>query len=40
MIAAGVGLIVPDFGAQLDATISFVIAILMYSMFLQIPFTS
>jgi arsenite transporter len=40
MIAAGVGLIVPDFGAQLDATISFVIAILMYSMFSQIPFTS
>ncbi|MGG3891581.1 arsenic resistance protein [Metabacillus fastidiosus] len=40
MIAAGFGLIVPDFGAQLDVTISFVIAILMYSMFSQIPFTS
>ncbi len=40
MIAAGFGLLVPDFGAQLDATISFVIAILMYSMFSQIPFTS
>ncbi|GIN23049.1 arsenic resistance protein [Siminovitchia fordii] len=40
MIAAGFGLLVPDFGAQLDATISFIIAILMYSMFSQIPFTS
>ncbi|AND42889.1 MAG: arsenic resistance protein [Bacillota bacterium] len=40
MIAAGFGLIVPDFGSQLDATISLVIAILMYSMFSQIPFTS
>ncbi|MEH7123709.1 bile acid:sodium symporter [Bacillus sp. JJ1773] len=40
LIAAGFGLIVPDFGAQLDATISFIIAILMYSMFSQIPFTS
>ncbi|MEH7392569.1 arsenic resistance protein [Bacillus sp. JJ1503] len=40
LIAAGFGLIAPDFGAQLDATISFIIAILMYSMFSQIPFTS
>ncbi|MBP2241577.1 ACR3 family arsenite efflux pump ArsB [Cytobacillus eiseniae] len=40
MIAAGLGLLAPDFGGQLDVTISFVIAILMYSMFSQIPFTS
>lgn len=40
MIAVGFGLLIPDFGAQLDATISFIIAILMYSMFSQIPFTS
>lgn len=40
MIAVGFGLIVPDLGAQFDVTISFVIAILMYSMFSQIPFTS
>jgi hypothetical protein len=40
MIAAGFGLIVPDFGAQLDARISFIIAILIYSMFSQISFTS
>lgn len=40
VIAAGFGLIVPDFAGQLDVTISAVIAILMYSMFSQIPFTS
>ena len=40
MIAAGFGLIFPDLGGHLDITISFVIAILMYSMFSQIPFTS
>lgn len=40
VIAAGFGLIVPDFAEQLDVTISVVIAILMYSMFSQIPFTS
>ncbi|PMC34490.1 arsenic resistance protein [Bacillus sp. UMB0899] len=40
ILAAGFGLIVPDIGAQLDVTISVVIAILMYSMFSQIPFTS
>jgi arsenite transporter len=40
MIAAGFGLLVPDFAGQLDVTISAVIAILMYSMFSQIPFTS
>ncbi|MBK0295879.1 bile acid:sodium symporter [Bacillus sp. S34] len=40
VIAAGFGLIVPDFSGQLDVTISVVIAILMYSMFSQIPFTS
>lgn len=38
--AAGFGLIVPDFAGQLNGTISVVIAILMYSMFSQIPFTS
>ncbi|WP_191567615.1 arsenic resistance protein [Metabacillus idriensis] len=40
VIAAGFGLIVPNFAGQLDVTISVVIAILMYSMFSQIPFTS
>ena len=40
IIAAGLGLIVPDFFGQLDITISLVIAILMFSMFSQIPFTS
>lgn len=40
VIAAGYGLIVPNFSGQLDVTISVVIAILMYSMFSQIPFTS
>lgn len=40
VMAAGFGLIVPDFSRQLDVTISVVIAILMYSMFSQIPFTS
>ncbi|MGX2959595.1 arsenic resistance protein [Peribacillus sp. JNUCC 23] len=40
VIAAGFGLIVPDFAGQLDVMISAVIAILMYSMFSQIPFTS
>ncbi|USK62218.1 arsenic resistance protein [Peribacillus asahii] len=40
VIAAGFGLIVPDFAEQLNVTISVVIAILMYSMFSQIPFTS
>lgn len=37
--AAGFGLLAPDFAVQLDGTISVVIAILMYSMFSQIPFT-
>ncbi len=40
IIAAGFGLLSPDVGAKLDSTISFVIAILMYSMFSQIPFVS
>lgn len=40
VIAAGFGLMVPDVGSQLDITISLVIAILMYSMFSQIPFIS
>lgn len=39
-IAAGFGLIVPDVAGQFDRTISVVIAVLMYSMFSQIPFTS
>lgn len=40
LIAAGFGLLMPDFAGTLDKTISIVIAILMYSMFSQIPFTS
>ncbi len=40
IFAAGCGLIVPDIGSQLDVAISFVIAMLMFSMFSQIPFTS
>ena len=40
VIAAGFGLIVPGFSGKLDVAISIVIAILMYSMFSQIPFTS
>lgn len=40
VLATGVGLLVPDFLGQLDVTISVVIAILMYSMFSQIPFTA
>lgn len=40
VIAAGFGLFVPDFTGRLDVTISLVIAILMYSMFSQIPFAS
>ena len=40
LIAAGFGLLMPDFAGPLDSTISLVIAILMYSMFSQIPFTS
>lgn len=39
-IAIGYGLLMPDFAGSLDITISLVIAILMYSMFSQIPFTS
>ncbi|QHA38773.1 arsenic resistance protein (plasmid) [Rossellomorea marisflavi] len=40
LVAAGFGLVAPNLGAKLDVTISLVIAILMYSMFSQIPFTS
>lgn len=40
VIAAGFGLVMPDFAGRLDVTISLVIAILMYSMFSQIPFGS
>lgn len=38
--AAGFGLLVPVVAGQLDGTISVVIAVLMYSMFSQIPFTA
>jgi len=40
MIAGGTGLLLPDLGGQLEVTISVVIAVLMYSMLAQIPFTS
>ncbi|RHW38162.1 arsenic resistance protein [Neobacillus notoginsengisoli] len=40
ILAAGFGLLVPDVGGRFDSTISFVIAILLYSMFSQIPFVS
>lgn len=40
LIAAGFGLLMPNFAGLLDLTISLVIALLMYSMFSQIPFTS
>lgn len=40
IIAAGFGVLVPNFAGRLDASISIVIAILMYSMFSQIPFAS
>ncbi|MFC5591626.1 arsenic resistance protein [Sporosarcina soli] len=40
VIAAGFGIFVPDLAGRLDVTISLVIAILMYSMFSQIPFAS
>lgn len=40
LLAAGFGLLFPEFGTKLDGTISIIIAILMYSMFSQIPFTS
>lgn len=39
-IAAGVGLMLPSVAEPLDVTISVVIALLMYSMFSQIPFMS
>ncbi|MCG5254763.1 arsenic resistance protein [Brevibacillus agri] len=38
VIAAGFGLLWPESGESLDRTISFVLAILMYGMFAQIPF--
>ncbi len=40
LLAGGIGLFAPEMGIHLDITISFVIAILMYSMFSQIPFTT
>lgn len=39
-IAFGFGLLAPNFAGGLDSSISIVIAILMYSMFSQIPFTA
>lgn len=38
MIAAGLGLLWPEFSKNLDRMISFVLAILMYGMFAQTPF--
>ncbi|WP_373231820.1 arsenic resistance protein [Cohnella sp.] len=38
IIAAGLGLLWPESSARLDRMISFVLAILMYGMFAQIPF--
>lgn len=38
IIAAGIGLLWPTFSSKLDAAITFVLAILMYGMFTQIPF--
>ncbi|MEG6520794.1 hypothetical protein [Desulfotomaculum sp. 1211_IL3151] len=38
VIATGVGLLWSEFATKLDRTISFVLAILMYGMFTQIPF--
>ncbi|MCI3987509.1 arsenic resistance protein, partial [Bacillus vallismortis] len=40
IISAVFGVIVPDVGGRLDVLISLVIAILIYSMFSQIPFVS
>ncbi|MCG7345471.1 arsenic resistance protein [Sporosarcina sp. ACRSL] len=40
LIASGFGLLAPDFAGRLDGSISIVIAILMYSMFSQIPFVA
>lgn len=40
MIAVGFGLTIPESAGRLDGMISAVIAILMFSMFSQIPFTS
>ncbi|WP_429919778.1 hypothetical protein [Lederbergia citrisecunda] len=39
-IAAGFGLLTSDFAGRLDGSISIIIAILMYSMFSQIPFVA
>jgi ACR3 family arsenite efflux pump ArsB len=36
--ATGIGLLWPTFSSRLDSTISFILAILMYGMFAQIPF--
>ncbi len=40
LLAGAIGLFAPDIGTRLDITLSFVIALLMYSMFSQIPFSS
>lgn len=39
IIAAGIGFLWPAFSASLDDAVSFVLAVLMYSMFTQIPFS-
>ncbi|MGK9250269.1 arsenic resistance protein [Paenibacillus humicus] len=38
ILAAGIGLLLPQFSAKLDHLISFVLAALMFGMFTQIPF--
>jgi ACR3 family arsenite efflux pump ArsB len=38
MLAAGIGLLWPEFTSRLDRAISLVLAVLMYGMFSQIPF--
>lgn len=38
IVAAGVGVWLPEFSSNLDGFISFVLAVLMYGMFTQIPF--
>lgn len=40
VLAAGIGLVFSEYGSSLNSTISLVIAVLMFSMFSQIPFIS
>lgn len=40
LLAAGFGLLAPDAGVKFEGSISIIIAILLYSMFSQIPFAS